>query len=64
MATNGKRLITLLVASTLAIGAGLAASQMAGMTADDTEAEESEIQQPVPEALMPPIAPWAGRYGM
>jgi hypothetical protein len=56
-----KRLITLLIASSLAIGAGFAAS---GLTADDPDANQSEIQQPVPEALLPPIAPGMGTYRM
>lgn len=59
-----KRLITLLIASSLAIGAGFAASAITGLTADDPDANQSEIQQPVPEALLPPIMPGSGAYRM
>lgn len=62
-----KRLITLLIASTLAIGAGVAASDIAGLTTNDAKteaAETSEIQQPVPEALLPPVAAGGGSYRM
>jgi hypothetical protein len=62
-----KRLIILLIASTLAIGAGVAASGVVGLTAAGGEASEtrtSELQQPVPESLMPPIAPWSCTHRM
>jgi len=59
-----KRLITLLIASTLAVGAGFAASDIAGLTTDDPNVNQSEIQQPVPEALLPPIMPGNGAYRM
>jgi hypothetical protein len=59
-----KRLITLLIASTFAIAAGVAASDIAGLTADDTHTHQSEIQQPAPEALLPPITPGNGAYRM
>ena len=62
-----KRLITLLIAGTLAIATGVAAIELAGLNGNETEAEAAgptETQQPVPEALMPPIAPWVSTYGM
>jgi hypothetical protein len=62
-----KRLVILLIASTLAIGAGVAASGIARMAtdgADASEARTSELQQPVPESLMPPIAPWSSTHRM
>lgn len=59
-----KRLITVLIASTLAIGAGFAASDIAGMTADDPDTGQSEVLVPVPEALLPPIGPWAAPFRM
>ena len=67
MIRASKRLITLLIAGTLAIAAGVAASELAGRTAEDAIGEAAgttEIQQPMPEALMPPIAPWVTTYGM
>ena len=62
-----KRFIILLIASALASGAGFAASEIAGLTTDTANTEAagtSEIQQPVPEALLPPIAPGGGSYRM
>ena len=62
-----KRLITLLIASMLAIGAGVAASDIAGLTNHDATAEAvrtSEMQQPVPESLLPPVAAGGGSYRM
>ena len=59
-----KRLITILIASTLAVGAGFAASAITGLTANDPNQNQSEIQQPVPEALLPPIMPGGGAYRM
>jgi len=67
MSTPRKRLIALLIASTFAIGAGFAATEIAGVTAANATAEEartSAIPQPVPEALLPPIAPGGGSYRM
>jgi len=59
-----KRLITVLIASTLAIGAGFAASDISGMTADDPDTVQSEVLVPVSEALLPPIMPGSGAYRM
>jgi len=59
-----RRLITVLIASTLAIGAGFAASDIAGLTSDDPDSSQSEVLLPVPEALLPPVGPWAAPFRM
>ena len=62
-----KRFIVLLIASALAASAGFAASEIAGLTTDkaNTDATRtSEVQQPVPEALLPPVAVGPASYRM
>ena len=62
-----KRLVTLVIATVVAIGAGVAASGIGGPANDDATTEAartSEIQQPVPESLLPPVAAGGGSYRM
>jgi hypothetical protein len=61
-----KRLMVVLVAAAVAVGAGFTASKITGVTTNEAHADRaiSEVQQPVPEALLPPVAPVSAGYRM
>jgi hypothetical protein len=67
MFVKEERIIALIIAWALVIGVAVASWGMAGFLADEAKAERAastEIQQPVPEALLPPVTPGGGSYRM
>jgi hypothetical protein len=60
-----RRLIVLLIASMIGIGAGVAASGIAARSPESATAQEAGgVVEPAWEALVPPVAPVGDSYRM